>query len=68
MLPHIFFHNHVWVPEMLNTFEEFVVTEMRTFKHEPFFLLGAEGGGGLICCTLRYNDGMMLLNGCKCSN
>ena len=31
---------------MLNTFEEtFEVTEMRTFKHEPFVLLGAEGGG-----------------------
>ena len=30
---------------MLNTFEEtFEVTEMRTFKHEPFFR--AEGGGG----------------------
>ena len=33
---------------MLNTFEEtFEVTEMRTLKHEPFFLLGAEGGGSL---------------------
>ena len=32
---------------MLNTFEEtFEVTEMRTFKHEPFLFLGAEGGGG----------------------
>ena len=30
---------------MLNTFEEtFEVTEMRTFKHEPFFIVG--GGGG----------------------
>ena len=30
---------------MLNTFEEtFEVTEMRTFKHEPFFIVGAEGG------------------------
>ena len=33
---------------MLNTFEEtFQVTEMRTFKHEPFFIVGG-GGGGLI--------------------
>ena len=39
---------------MLNTFEEtFEVTEMRTLKHEPFFLLGAEGGGELIRGTLR---------------
>ena len=30
---------------MLNTFEEtFEVTEMRTFKHEPFFIVGAEEG------------------------
>ena len=30
---------------MLNTFEEtFEVKEMRTFKHEPFFIVG--GGGG----------------------
>ena len=31
---------------MLNTFEEaFEVTEMRTFKHEPFlYCWGAEGG------------------------
>ena len=34
--------------EMLNTFEEtFEVTEMRTFKHEPFFfIVGGRGGGG----------------------
>ena len=37
---------------MLITFEEtFEVTEMRTFKHEPFFR--AEGGGELIRGTLR---------------
>ena len=31
-------------PEMLNTFKEtFMVTEMHTFKHELFFLLGSEG-------------------------
>ena len=31
---------------MLNTFEEtFEVMEMRTFKYEPFFIVGAEGGG-----------------------
>ena len=35
---------------MLNTFEEtFEVTEMRTFKQEPFFIVGAEGGA---YCTL----------------
>ena len=34
----------IFVSEMLNTFEEtFEVTEMRTFKHEPFFIVGAEG-------------------------
>ena len=33
------------VSEMLNTFEEtFEVTEVRTFKHEPFFGLGWRGG------------------------
>ena len=31
---------------MLNTFEEtFEVTEMRTFKHEPFFIVGGGGVG-----------------------
>ena len=31
---------------MLNMFEEtFEVTEMRTFKHEPFFFVGGGGGG-----------------------
>ena len=31
---------------MLNTFEEtFEVTEMRTFKHEPFFFIVGGGGG-----------------------
>ena len=25
--------------------ETFAITEMRTFKHKPFFLLEAEGGG-----------------------
>ena len=40
---------------MLNKFKEtFAVTEMRTFKHEPFLLLGAEEGEGRICGTLRY--------------
>ena len=40
---------------MLNTFEEtFEVTEMRTFKHEAFFIVGGGGGGGLIRGTLRY--------------
>ena len=29
--------------EMLNTFETFEVKEMRTFKHEPFFIVGGEG-------------------------
>ena len=32
---------------MLNTFEEtFEVTDMRTFKHEPFLIVGGRGGGG----------------------
>ena len=32
---------------MLITFEEtFEVTEMRTFKHEPFSIVGDRGGGG----------------------
>ena len=44
-----------FVSEMLNTFETFKVKEMRTFKHEPFFIVGGRGGGGeLICGTLRY--------------
>ena len=31
---------------MLNTFEEtFEVTEMRTFKHQPFFIVGGGGVG-----------------------
>ena len=30
---------------MLNTFETFEVKEMRTFKHEPFFIVGGGGGG-----------------------
>ena len=35
----------IFVSEMLNTFEEaFEVTEMRTFKYEPFlYCWGAEG-------------------------
>ena len=38
----------IFVSEMLNTFEEmFEVMEMRTFKHEPFFIVGG-GGGELI--------------------
>ena len=42
---------------MLNTFEEtFEVTEMCTFKHEPFFIVGGGGGGGLIRGTLRYHE------------
>ena len=39
---------------MLNTFEKtFELTEMRTFKHAPFFIAGG-GGGELIRGTLRY--------------
>ena len=31
---------------MLNTFEDtFEVTKIRTFKHEPFFIVGGGGGG-----------------------
>ena len=45
------------VSEMLNTFEKtFKVTEMRTFKHEPFFIVGG-GEGELIRGTLRYMAG-----------
>ena len=33
--------------------EAFVITKIRTFKHEPFFIVGG-GGGGLIRGTLRY--------------
>ena len=41
------FTGTIFVSEMLNTFEEtFEVTEMRTFKHEPFFIVGGGGGGG----------------------
>ena len=41
----IIMYGTIFVSEMLNMFEEtFEVTEMRTLKHEPFFLLGAEGG------------------------
>ena len=51
MLLRIFFHNRVQVPfffsEMLNTFETFKVTAMRTFKHEPFIFVGGRGGGEL---------------------
>ena len=47
---------------MLNTFEEtFEVTEMRTFKHEPFFIVGG-GGGGLIRGTLRYSNHNYIIN------
>ena len=49
---------------MLNTFEEtFEVTEMRTFKHEPFFIVGG-GGGGLIRGTLRYMHVSIMYNLC----
>ena len=40
------------VSEMLNTFQIFEV--MRTFKHEPFFIVGGGRGVELICGTLRY--------------
>ena len=26
--------------------EAFAITKMRTFKHEPFFIVGGGGGGG----------------------
>ena len=49
----------IFLSEMLNTYEEtFEVTEMRTFKHEPFFIVGGRGvgggGGERIRGTLRY--------------
>ena len=50
-------YRYHFVFEMLNTFETFEVKEMRMFKHEPFFIIGGERGGGggeLICGTLRY--------------
>ena len=34
--------------------EAFAITKIRTFKHEPFFIVGGGGGGGLIRGTLRY--------------
>ena len=33
--------------------EAFAITKIRTFTHEPFFIVGG-GGGGLIRGTLRY--------------
>ena len=33
--------------------EAFAITKVRTFKHEPFFIVGG-GGGELIRGTLRY--------------
>ena len=27
--------------------EAFAITKIRTFKHEPFFIVGGGGGGGL---------------------
>ena len=39
---------------MLNMFEKtFEVTEMRTFKHEPLFIVG--GGGGSLFVVLYGN-------------
>ena len=36
----------IFVSEMLNTFEEtFEVTKMRTFKHQPFFIVPGGGVG-----------------------
>ena len=32
--------------------EAFAITKMRTFKHEPFFIVRGGGGGG--SGTLRY--------------
>ena len=48
-------YRYHFVSEMLNMFETFEDKEMRTFKHEPFFIVGGVvGGGELICGTLRY--------------
>ena len=41
----IIMYRYHFVSEMLNTFETFEVKEMRTFKHEPFFIVGGGGGG-----------------------
>ena len=51
----IIMYRYHFVSEMLNTFETFEVKEMRTFKHEPFFIVGGGGGGReLIRGTLWY--------------
>ena len=41
--------------------EAFAITKMRTFKHEPFFIVGG-GGGELICGTVRYMTRKQLIN------
>ena len=45
-----------FVSEMLNTFETFKVKEMRTFKHEPFFIVGGRGGGSLFVVLYGINE------------
>ena len=41
--------------------EAFAITKIRTFKHEPFFIVGGGGGGGLIRGTLRYMNARCML-------
>ena len=55
----IIMYRYHFVSEMLNTFETFEVKEMRTFKHEPFFIVGVEGGGAY----LWYFTVLMNVNG-----
>ena len=56
----IIMYRYHFVSEMLNTFETFEVKEMHTFKHEPFFIVGVEGGGG---AYLWYFTVLMNVNG-----
>ena len=45
-------YRYHFVSEMLNTFETFEDKEMRTFKHEPFFIVGGVVGGGSLFVVL----------------
>ena len=57
-------YRYHFVSEMLNTFETFEDKEMRTFKHEPFFIVGGVVGGG---AYLWYFTVLMNVNGTKFS-
>ena len=34
--------------------EAFAITKIRTFKHEPFFIVGGGGGGGTLRVILDH--------------